>query len=95
VSTPRALHGMRSSRRRRQLVLAVPELTRSAGIQLNERVSLPRPIEILSSIRSCGLANAASTGHAYRAIGGRCCVIEGSGPAHSPSQSTIFGAGAA
>jgi hypothetical protein len=31
-------------------VMAVPELTRSTGIQLNERVSLQRPIEILSSI---------------------------------------------
>ena len=28
--------GAKSSRRRRQLVLAVPELTRSTGIQLNE-----------------------------------------------------------
>jgi hypothetical protein len=64
-------------------LFAVPELTRSVGIQLNERVSLRRPIEILSSIQSRGLANAASTGHAYRAIRGRCCVIEGSGPAQS------------
>jgi hypothetical protein len=52
--------------------LAVPELTRSTGIQLNERVSLRRPFEILSSIQSCGLASAAPTGHAYRAIRGRC-----------------------
>ena len=39
--------------------------------------------EILSSPQSSGLADAASTGHAYRAIRGRCCVIEGSGPAQS------------
>src|ERR1700730_3305297 len=64
-------------------LFAVPELTRRVGIQRNERVSLRRPIEILSSIQSRGLANAASTGHAYRAIRGRCCVIEGSGPAQS------------
>ena len=50
MSAPDALHRVRSSRLRRQLVLAVPELTRSTGIQLNERVSLQRPIEILSSI---------------------------------------------
>jgi hypothetical protein len=50
--------------------------------------------EILSSIQSRGLADAASTGHAYCAIRGRCCVIEGSGPAHSQSQSTIFRVGA-
>jgi hypothetical protein len=62
----------------------VPDLTRKAGIQLNERVSLRRPFEILSSIQSRGLANAVPTGHAYRAIRGRCCVIEGSGPAHFP-----------
>ena len=70
-------------RLRRSFCLAVPELTRHAGIQLNERVSLRRPFEILSSIQSCGLADAASSGHAYRAIRGRCCVIEGSGPAQS------------
>jgi hypothetical protein len=72
VSAPDALHRVRSSRRRRQLVLVVPELTRSTGIQLNERVSLQRLIEILSSIQSRGLASAVPTGHAYRAIRGRC-----------------------
>jgi hypothetical protein len=39
--------------------------------------------EILSSMQSSGLADAASTGHAYRAIRGRCCVI-GGGPAPFP-----------
>jgi len=33
----------------RSFCLAVPDLTRSADIQLNERVSLRRPLEILSS----------------------------------------------
>jgi hypothetical protein len=37
----------------------VPELTRSAGIQLNDRVSLRREDEILSSPQSYGLADAA------------------------------------
>jgi hypothetical protein len=39
--------------------------------------------EILSSIQSSGLADAATTGHAYRAIRGRCCVI-GGGPGPFP-----------
>src|SRR5882724_2205174 len=66
----------------RSFCLAVPELTRSTGIQLNARLSLRRPCELLTLSQSCGLADAASSGHAYRAIRGRCCVIEGSGPAH-------------
>jgi len=67
----------------RSFCLAVPELTRSTGIQLNARLSLRRPCELLTLSQSCGLADAASSGHAYRAIRGRCCVIEGSGPAQS------------
>jgi hypothetical protein len=42
---------------------------------------LPMLGEILSSSQSCGLADAAPTGHAYRAIRGRCCVVGGGGPA--------------
>jgi hypothetical protein len=53
----------------RSFLLAVPELTRSVGIQLNERVSLRRRCKILSSSQSCGLA---ALSHAYRAIRGRC-----------------------
>src|SRR5882757_7590716 len=64
--------------------LAVPDLTHSADIKLNERVSLRRPFEILSSLQSRGLASAAPTGHVYRAIMGRCRVIGDSGPAHFP-----------
>jgi hypothetical protein len=41
---------------------------------------LRRRCKILSSSQSCGLA---ALSHAYRAIRGRCCVIEGSGPAPS------------
>ena len=37
-------------------LLAVPELTRSAGIQLNKRVSLRRSFEFLSLSQSRGLA---------------------------------------
>ena len=69
----------------RSFCLAVPELTRSTGIQFNARLSLRRPRELLTLSQSCGLADAASSGHAYRAIRGRCCVIEGSGPAQSCS----------
>ena len=59
----------------RSFCLAVPDLTRNADIQLNERVSLRSPFEILSSIQSRGLASAAPTGHdVYCAIRGRCCV---------------------
>jgi hypothetical protein len=44
-------HRMTSEGRFRAVFLfSVPDLTRKAGIQLNERVSLQRPIEILSSI---------------------------------------------
>jgi hypothetical protein len=65
-------------------LFAVPELTRSVGIQLNERVSLRRPFEILlSHIVARFGRRRTPTGHAYRAIRGRCCVIEGSGPAQS------------
>jgi len=68
----------------RRWSLAAPELTRSTGIQLNARLSLRRPCELLTLSQSRDLADAASIGgHAYRAIRGRCCVIEGSGPAHS------------
>jgi hypothetical protein len=62
----------------RSFCLAVPDLTHTADIKLNDRVSLRRPFEILSSIQSRGLA---PVGHVYRAIRGRCCVIGGSGPA--------------
>ena len=44
----------------------------AGDIKLNERVSLRRPFEILSSIQSRSLASAAPTGHVYRAIRGRC-----------------------
>jgi hypothetical protein len=75
--------------------LAVPELTRSTGIQLNARLSLRRPCELLTLSQSRDLADAASIGgHAYRAIRGRCCVNEGSGPAHS-QVNALSGAGAA
>jgi len=75
--------------------LAVPELIRSTGIQLNARLSLRRPCELLTLSQSRDLADAASIGgHAYRAIRGRWCVIEGSGPAHS-QVNALSGAGAA
>ena len=45
----------------RSFCLAVPELTRSSGIQLNERVSLRRPCELLTLSQSRGLADAASS----------------------------------
>ena len=58
-------------RDRRSSVRSVPELTRNAGINLNARVSLLRAFEILSCMKSCGLARRLSPppGHAYRAIG--------------------------
>jgi hypothetical protein len=62
--------------------LTVPELTHSAGIQLNERVSLRREYEILSLPQSrkigCGRKRLS---HAFLAIRGRCFLIGGSGPA--------------
>jgi hypothetical protein len=42
---------------------------------------LPMLREILSSPHSCGLADAARSGHVYHAIRGRCCLIGCSGPA--------------
>src|SRR5450631_2903333 len=56
----RAPGGSMSSegRLRGDLLLRVPELTRSVGIQLTERVSLRRRCKILSSSQSCGLADA-------------------------------------
>jgi hypothetical protein len=39
----------------------VPELTRSASIQLNERVLLRRPFERLTLSQSCGLARHSCT----------------------------------
>jgi hypothetical protein len=64
-------------------LFAVPELTRSVGIQLNERVSLRRPIEILSSIQSRGLADAASSAAMRTARLGVAAAWLGSGPAKS------------
>jgi hypothetical protein len=40
----------------RSFCLAVPELTRSADIKLNERVSLQRPFKLLTLSQSRGLA---------------------------------------
>jgi hypothetical protein len=61
--------------------LAVPDLTRNAGVQLNERVSLQRPCKLLTLSQSRDLADAAlSGGHEYRAIRGRCCVTEAAAP---------------
>jgi hypothetical protein len=64
------------------LSLADPELTRSASIKLNDRVSLRRADEILSSSQSGGIE---PTPHVpamrTRAIRGRCFLIGGSGPA--------------
>jgi hypothetical protein len=48
-------------RLRGDFLLRVPELTRSVGIQLNERVSLRRPCELLTLSQSRGLADAASS----------------------------------
>jgi hypothetical protein len=58
----------------RSFCLVVPELIRSARVQLNERVLLQRPFELLTSSQSFGLARHSRTpppGHAYRAIRGR------------------------
>jgi hypothetical protein len=44
--------GRQADRFLRYAVASVPELTRSVGIQLNERVSLQRADEILSSPQS-------------------------------------------
>src|ERR1700677_919102 len=60
--------------------LPVPELTRGAGIQLNERVSLRREAEILSSPKSCRISRR-RTFWPFLAIGGRCSLIGGSGSA--------------
>ena len=69
--------------------LAVPELTRSTGIQLNARLSLRRPCELLTLSQSCGLADAASSGHAYRAIRGRCCVKAAAPPNRVRAESSM------
>jgi hypothetical protein len=60
--------------------MLVPELTRSAGIQLNEQVSLRRTDEILSSPQSRGLV--AATPPAMRtARSGVAAFPGGGGPA--------------
>jgi hypothetical protein len=46
--------------------LAVPDLTRCAGIQLNERVSLRLADEFLSSLQSCWIGRRDPDGHAYQ-----------------------------
>jgi hypothetical protein len=57
------------------------ELTHSAGIQLNERVSLPRANEILSSPQSCWIwPTPQRSGHAFLAIRGRRCLPWGRRP---------------
>jgi hypothetical protein len=55
------------------LSIQVPELTGSAGIKLNERISLRQFFELLTFSQSCGLARPSRTSpsHAYRAIRGR------------------------
>src|SRR6202790_5692360 len=55
------------------LSIQVPELTGSAGIKLNERISLRQFFELLTFAQSCGLARRSRTSpsHAYRAIRGR------------------------
>jgi len=55
------------------LSIQVPELTGSAGIKLNERISLRQFFELLTFSQSCGLARRSRTSpsHAYRAIRGR------------------------
>ena len=50
---------------------------------------LPMLGGILSSSQSCGLADAAPTGHAYRTIRGRCCVIGGRGPAPAAAKANM------
>jgi DNA polymerase III subunit epsilon len=72
------LHVSRSLERdrlRAVFCFAVPDLTRNPGIQLNERVSLRRSLELLTSSQSCGLGLTLALPHqghaATRAIRGR------------------------
>jgi hypothetical protein len=53
-------------RRPPKSILDIPELTRSAGIKLNPRVSLRPAAEFLSSMQSCWIGRRDPDGHAYR-----------------------------
>jgi hypothetical protein len=64
---------------------AVPELTCSADIKLNVRVSLRRSVQILSSLQSC------KSGHVPARLGVAAAAIPiGGGPASFPDRG-IFG----
>ena len=53
------------------LLLAVPDLTCSAGIKLNDRVRLPMPLTILWSIQPHGSIDAAASGNLFDREGRR------------------------
>src|SRR6202034_3378146 len=62
----------------------VPELARSAGIQLDERVSLRRTDEILSSVSVVLDWSTRPAGHAYPHDWGPLLFYWRGGPAHFP-----------
>jgi hypothetical protein len=61
-----------TDRLRAVFLFAVPEITGSAGIQLNDRVSLRRANEILSSPQSCWIWPTPPRRPCFLAIGDRC-----------------------